>query len=158
MPIPDLTIDTNVLLHSCNPVEGRHKMSLEFVSALLGCAANLAIDEGFDLNPAKNRSLIGAEYLTKLVPGTLPSYVVTQLALSGRISVYKCSVCVQHTKKLNQLVSNKRDRSFVKVCANSTGKVMVSHDFKDFSDKKRKDLGNLFTIQIVEASDCAHLI
>ena len=90
MPLADLTLDTNVLLHSCNPIEARHGASVEFLQCLLGCTTKLAIDEGFSLDEALNRSLIGGEYLAKIVPGTLPSAVLTQLALTGRVTTFKC--------------------------------------------------------------------
>ncbi|MBW8723233.1 MAG: hypothetical protein JF626_15675 [Polaromonas sp.] len=154
MALIDLTLDTNVLLHCCNQIEIRHDSAVEFVTALLASLTNIAIDEGFDIDPAKNRSLIGSEYLSKLVPGTLPSSLISHLALTGRISIYKSSVNAQLAKKLNQLVTNKRDRTFVKVCSNSSGKVMVSHDFRDFSASKRKTLNNIFSIAILEADAC----
>jgi len=148
MPIADLTLDTNVLLHSCNTIELRQGSALEFIKSLLASSANLAVDGGFDITPARNRSLIGAEYLEKLVPGTLPSAMLIQMALMGRISVFSVSVAPQLARKLNQLVANRRDRTFVKVCSNSVGRLFVSHDFDDFPQKKRGDLSNLFGISI----------
>jgi len=126
-----------------------------FLTCLLACTTKLSIDDGFSLDPSKNRSLIGGEYLAKLVPGTLPSVVLTQLALTGRVKVFQSTVNAQSAKKLNQLVANKRDRTFVKVCANSDGKVLVSHDFDDFPAPKRKVIGKIFGLDIVEAVHCA---
>jgi hypothetical protein len=154
MPLADLTLDTNVLLHSCNPIEGRHGASIEFLHCLLGCTTKLAIDEGFSLDPAQNRSLIGGEYLAKIVPGTLPSAVLTQLALTGRVTTFKSSVNAQAAKKLNQMVANRRDRTFIKVCANSVGRIFVSHDFDDFPPQKRKELGKIFALEVLEAVHC----
>jgi len=154
MPIADLTLDTNVLLHSCNPIEIRHTAALKFITDLLASTTHLAIDDGFHPDAAKNRSLIGGEYLEKLVPGTFPSQVLIQMALAGRISIFADSVDAQAAKKLNQLVANKRDRTFVKVCSNSSGRLFVSHDFDDFPKKKRKALGELFNIEIEESNVC----
>jgi hypothetical protein len=156
MPFPDLTVDTNVFLHSCNAVESRQAHSIDFLIRLLNCpATKLAIDVGFSTDPSINTSLIGGEYLAKLVPGTLPSSVLQQLALTGRIAITAKSVNPQNSNKLNQLVSNKRDRTFIKVCANSAGGVLVSHDFLDFSKKVRKNLEKIFNIQITDAETCA---
>jgi len=51
-------------------------------------------------------------------------------------------------------VASRRDRTFVKVCANSIGRTLVSHDFVDFTDPKRRELGQLFGIAILEAHTC----
>jgi hypothetical protein len=154
MALADVTIDTNVLLHSCNPIEQRHTASVSFLQDLLACTAKLAVDDGFSLDAAKNRSLICAEYLAKLVPGSLPSAVLIQLALTGRIVTVPMVVAPQSSKKLNQLVANRRDRTFVKVCANSNGKVLVTHDFDDFPASTRTQINKLFSINLLEAVHC----
>lgn len=159
MPVPDLTIDTNVLMHACNPNEDRFGDAVLFLTALLAAAATkLAIDDGFNLDPAINKSLIGAEYLQKLVPGSLASSVVAALALQQRIAIHSSSLSVQHNKKLNQMVSNRRDRTFIKVCTNSVGKSLVSHDFLDFPKAKRKDLSKHFGIGMFEACTAKPLL
>jgi hypothetical protein len=114
----------------------------------------LAIDEGFSIDSSKNRSLIGSEYLEKLVPGTLPFQALIQLAQMGRISVFKSSLNAQTAKKLNQLVANKRDRTFIKVCTNSSGRLFVSHDFDDFPKQKRELLEKILAIEIMESAEC----
>lgn len=154
MSLADLTLDTNVLLHSCNSGESRQAHSVKLLKSLLSCTASIAIDKGFSIDPAMNRSLIGAEYLEKLVPGTLPSSIITHLARTGRISEVSASLPAQSSKQLNQLVSNRRDRTFIKVCANSIGKTFVSHDFIDFSSPKRQRLGRLFNVAILDAHNC----
>ena len=155
MPLPDLTIDTNVLLHSCNSIEPRCAHSVALLTNLLKGSASLAIDPGFSVVSAQNRSLIGGEYLEKLVPGSLPNAVIAHLASSGRIMECTTTVASQLSKKLNQLIANRRDRTFVRVCTNSAGKTLVSHDFEDFTLPKRKAIGKLFGITIVEAEGCA---
>jgi len=159
MPFPDLTVDTNVLLHSCNAIEPRHAYSVDLLRRLLACpTTKLAIDEGFSTDQAANTSLIGGEYLAKIVPGSLPSVVLQQLALTGRIAITARSISAQNSNKLNQLVANKRDRTFVKVCANSKGGILVSHDFLDFPKATRKSLEKIFEIGIKDAKTCAPLI
>ncbi|WP_157214586.1 hypothetical protein [Polaromonas sp. CF318] len=158
MPLPDLTIDTNVFLHSCNNIELRHGDSLNLVQHLLSCTTNLAIDEGFSLDSALNKSLIGSEYLNKIVPGSLPSALLTSLALGGRISMFKTKLTPQLSKKLNQMVAKPRDRTFIKVSANSVGRTLVSHDFEDFSPAKRRDLSDSFGITVLEAGPCLGML
>jgi hypothetical protein len=125
---------------------------------LLASTTKLAIDEGFSVESAANKSLIGAEYLEKLVPGTLPSQVLIALANTGRVTTFKSSLQPQLAKKLNQLVANKRDRTFVKVCVNSVGKVLVSHDYEDFPVSKRGTISRSFGISIVDALSCQRLL
>lgn len=158
MPIPDLTVDTNVLMHACNPNEGRCTDAIAFLTAMLAASAKLAIDSGFHIDPAKNTSLIGGEYLQKLVPGSLAFSVITALALSSRIAITSANLPVQHNKKLVRAVANRRDRTFIKVCFNSNGKAFVSHDFADFPAAKRKDIRKDFGIQIIEAGPAVPLL
>lgn len=150
----DVTIDTNVLLHSCNPNEQRQQDSVSFLNNLLQSPVSLAIDPGFSTDPALNTSLIGAEYLAKLVPNTLPSYVVMQLALTGRVSVIPASLTPQLNKKLSQMIKNKRDRTFVKVSANSNSRRLVSHDFKDFPSSARRSVQAVFGVNMLDAASC----
>lgn len=158
MALTDLTVDTNVFLHSCNPTEPRHVDSVAMMKALLDCSVKLAMDAGFAIDPASNRSLIGAEYISKLVPGTLPAAVLSQLALTGRVVMVSHSIPAQLSRKLNQLVSNRRDRTFIRVCVNSSERVFVSHDFQDFPQAKRQNLRKLLAISIVEAQTCSRLL
>lgn len=158
MALPDITIDTNVLLHACNPNEGRCADSIKLLTTLLATTASLAIDAGFNIDPAKNTSLIGGEYLQKLVPGTLAFSAIAAMASSRRMAVYTAAMSPQTSRKLNQLVANRRDRTFVKVCANSRGKSLVSHDFADFPTAKRRELQKQLTLQIVDAGFACSLI
>lgn len=158
MPLPDVTIDTNVLMHACNPNEKRYQHSVAFVNSMLASSAHLAMDPGFSNDPAQNKSLIGAEYLEKLVPGSLPTYAITQLALTGRVLIVPTSLSPQLSKKLNQMVRNRRDRTFVKVAANSRGCHLISHDYDDFPSTKRKDIRAAFGVCMIEASVCCPLL
>lgn len=158
MPLVDVTVDTNVFMHACNPKEARYTDSVDFVNSLLGSIAKLAIDPGFSTDPALNASLIGGEYLAKLVPGSLPHYAVAHLALNGRISICAKSLAPQQAQKLNQMVANRRDRTFVKVAANSQSLHFVSHDYTDFGVKKRKAIRADFGVEMTDACACAPLL
>jgi hypothetical protein len=158
MPMPDLTVDTNVLMHACNPNEDRFNDAVLFLTTLLAATTKLALDDGFALDLATNRSLIGAEYLQKLVPGSLASSVVATMALHQRVAIHSSTLPAQDSRKLNQMVANRRDRTFIKVCANSAGKALVSHDFLDFPRAKRKDLSKCFGIEMFEACTAVPLL
>lgn len=154
----DITVDTNVLMHSCNPGESRHAASAEFIQGLLASDVCVAIDDGFSVNETENRSLIGAEYLAKLVPGSLPFQALRQLALTGRMIAISARLDPHASKRLNRMISNRRDRTFVKVCANSSGKTLASHDFQDFTQVMRDQLRTTFSVRVLEACDCTPLM
>jgi len=140
MPVYDMVIDTNVLMHASNPNEGRFEHAVQFLERLLQVATLLCVDEGFDVLEAKNRSLIGAEYLNNLVHGALGHTVVTHLAKSGRMSVVPRQASRPQTRVVTQMIRKPRDRTFVRVAINSRDHVFVSHDYNDFSNEKRQDI------------------
>lgn len=158
MPLTDVTIDTNVFMHACNSTEPRQGDSIGLMRSMLASTTNLAIDSGFSVDPAKNTSLIGAEYLSKLVPGTLPHMLVAHLAGSGRVTIVSGKMSSQDSKKLNQMIANRRDRTFVKVAASSSSCCLVSHDFLDFSKAKRKTIRGTFGVEMIEACTCIGLV
>ncbi|MGQ3001320.1 MAG: hypothetical protein ACT6UH_00800 [Hydrogenophaga sp.] len=151
MPLlSDITIDTNVLMHACNPKEARCIDALNFLNALIAASTKLAVDQGFSLDSSKNSSKIGHEYLARLSPQSFAAQVVATMAASKRISLIEVNFSAADKRKLNQILSNKRDRTFVLVCAASEGKSFVSHDFGDFPEKKRRELQGHFGVSIVE--------
>lgn len=152
MTIHDVVLDTNVLLHAANPIEPRFGDALNLVTALVDSTTALCVDEGFDFDETKNRSLVGAEYLEKLVVGTPGHALITKMALEGRVVFVKASMPAGEAKKLNQMLANRRDRTFIKVAAASGGKTLVSHDYHDFPAQKRADIGRLFRVVVQDAA------
>jgi hypothetical protein len=151
MPLQDLTVDTNVLMHASNPEEQRFDDSIALLKKILGLATSIAIDEQFHTDLSKNRSLIGQEYMSKLVTGTLGYNFVVQLAQLGRVVVVPTTLNAQTSRKLNRLVSNRRDRTFIKVSMNSTDRTFVSHDFLDFPARVRKAVRKEFEVEMLDA-------
>jgi hypothetical protein len=154
----DLTVDTNVLMHASNPTEPRYDASICLLNKLIDCETKLVIDGFFDIDGAKNTSHIGNEYLEKLVPGDLGYVVVMNMALTGRVISTSDKIDISLLRKLNQMLSNKRDRTFVRVCINSSSKRMVSHDFEDFSKQKRREMRKSFSILIDDADEALTLL
>ena len=122
----DITIDTNVFVHALNPEEIRNSASLNLLQTLLSTTCKIVIDIGFDMDESKNKSLIGAEYLKHLPPGSLPYAIVADLAQNGRISFVEKSTQPHISKKINQTLRNRRDRTFIIVCINSERKTLVT--------------------------------
>ncbi len=153
MPVADLVVDTNVLMHASNPTEARFADCVAFLERLIESTTALCVDEGFSVVEADNRSLIGTEYLTHLVHGAMGHSVVTHLAQTGRVVERSTRLAVAGARKLNQLISNKRDRTFVRVAANSTDRTFVSHDFRDFPKKKRATVKKELAVTVLTAAE-----
>ena len=149
--IPDIVIDTNVLMHAGNPDQDYFEDAVSFLTTLQKKSILLCVDEGFDLDEAKNRSLIGGEYLTHLRFGSAGYNVIAVLAASRRIKECSKRVEARTRKKIDQLIRNPRDKTFVRVTCNSVSKILISHDNEDFPVSKRKLLKREIEVQIFTA-------
>lgn len=81
---------------------------------------------------------------------------VAKMASSKRISEISHSSNASISRAINKCLSNKHDRIFLKVAINSIGKILVSHDFTDFSIDKRKFIRKTFETEIITAKDYAY--
>jgi len=151
----DLVLDTNVLVHASNPDCQFHAACGDLLTRLLEVATSLCVDDGFSLIEADNRSLIGHEYLQHLRFGMVGFAVVSHLAGTGRVRMVSKAVNASLSKRLNILIPVKRDRTFVKVAANSEERVLGSHDFADFSVGVRKELLGSAKVRILAAAEVA---
>ena len=151
----DVTVDTNVFLHSVNEGEQRCEPSKQFLQGLLDGTALLCIDEGFDVNESQNKSIIGCEYLANLRFVHTAYAVIVALAKRGRLLSLRRTTDPATNKRILRLVSNKIDRVFLKISCNSRSHVFVSHDFVDFPEPKRARIRDELGVSTLEA-DVAH--
>jgi predicted nucleic acid-binding protein len=156
--LADVVIDTNVLLHAQNPTEQRCAESLQLLQLLLEASTALCVDEGFAHDETLNRSHIGAEYLQKLRAGSFALEVIVALAARGRIRHVPRRAPLATAGKINQLLRNRVDRVFLSVAFNSTEKILVSHDYKDFQIPKRRDIASSLGVNVTEAGLCARCL
>ncbi len=156
--VEDLTIDTNVFLHSVDIRQEHRPACQELLNKLLSGNAQLCIDEGFDIVESRNRSKIGSEYHQHLRFVHPAFAIIVALGTRGRIA--QCATEVpQATKRLLiKLISNKTDRVFVKVAYNSRSRVLVSHDFEDFQINKRHVIMQKCQVDIVTAAHICMLL
>lgn len=148
----DVVVDTNVLCHAGNPSDRYFGSSLALVKRLLELATvKLCVDPGFNLDEAKNQSKIAAEYREHLPPGTIGYQLIVEMATRGLINVSCGKLNESQRKKLNQMIRNTRDRTFVKTASLSLSRRLVSNDFEDFQEKKRPALEKVFNISLVDA-------
>ena len=154
MPFEDIIVDTNVFMHADNEKEMRCAASRKFVESLLKCKALLCVDTGFSTVESENRSYIGQEYLTKLIFGGIGYSAVATLAMTQRVKFVEKKIDAQVSRKINQLVTDKTDRIFVRVAVNSTDSTVVSHDFQAFSDAARANLRKKISVTVLAADEC----
>lgn len=149
----DLVVDTNVFVHADNPSEKRHAASVSLLDALFEGSTCLGVDEGFDLDPAANESLMGQEYLERLTPLSAGFRVLAHLAQSGRTKFVPRKFDAATRDQVKQLVRNKRDRTFLLVSTEMDDRVFCSHDFKDFQKRKRREIKSKLHVSILEAQE-----
>jgi hypothetical protein len=156
--LDDLVIDTNVLVHAQNPGERRFKDSVQFVESLLGCKAQLCVDPGFSAVESANRSLIGGEYLDKLRVGSIGYSALVMLIGAGRVREVPRAADRAANKKILQLVRKKRDRTFLSVAWGTSEKLLVSHDYEDFQEKKRAEIRKSIGVRMADAAGVCALL
>jgi len=150
-----VVIDANVLAHCGNPAEMRCEHSLRLINLLLSGTQDLCVDPGFNLIEARNRSRIGSEYLNHLTFGSPGFSFVAHLAQSGRVKPIKPSNDSNVSRKINQRLTDKTDRVYLKVAVVTIDKLFVSHDFTDLPTDKRTYFFAEIGVQIVDADCCA---
>lgn len=151
--LADIVLDTNILVHAHNVEELRNDDCIALVQQMTTCATHLCVDEGFDLNEANNRSVIGSEYIKHLGYGTVGHALITRLASSLRVKYVSPRVPPDVSKQIVQQVPKGADRTFLKIAFNSQDKTLASHDFNDISKDVRTRLRKSIGLQIVDAQD-----
>ena len=152
--LEDIVIDTNVLMHAQNPDEPRFSDARQLIEHMLACLTALCVDRGFNVHPARNQSKIGAEYLDKLQPGSLGFALIVSLVEACRLKQTDRLPPHAVSRAINQLISNRRDRTFVGVSYNSTERVLVSHDYQDFQPAKRTVIRRNLGVRVIDATTC----
>jgi hypothetical protein len=145
----DVVLDTNVLMHADDKRQSHQPDAHKLLEDLLGNSTALCVDEGFDMDAAKNKSLIGGEYFERLTATHTAMGVLAHLAATGRVKFVSRTVPVPVKKGIQQCVRNSRDRTFLAVAHNSTEHVLCSHDYEDMQSAKRKHLKSCTGVEVV---------
>jgi hypothetical protein len=149
----DIVVDTNVFVHADHGDESRKHSAIAFLTALQASNTSICVDEGFDLDEAKNASLIAYEYLKHLRAGMLGFAIVAHLAQNQRVRMLSRKVRQSDKQGLERKIANKRDRTFVMVAINSHEQHLVSHDFDDFPSPIRTWIKNELDVLVLTASE-----
>lgn len=151
--LSDIVVDANILVHANNFHEPRQSDAREFLLLLHKSESLLCVDEGFHIDEAKNRSIIGYEYLKHLSFGMLGFAVVAYLASSSRIKVVPRKVPEGVSKKIRMKVGNTHDRVYVRVAFNAEDRTLASHDYKDLPQGVRGELHRTINVRIMSARE-----
>lgn len=152
----DLVVDTNVLLHADDPRQSQQTVAYNLLQDLLSCGTALCVDDGFDIDEARNASLIGGEYFERLSATHTATAVIAHLFATGRVKFVSRSVPTPVKKCIEQCVRKKRDRTFLAVAHNSTERILCSHDFEDMQEAKRKHLKSTTAVVVLAAARVRH--
>lgn len=154
MPLTDIVLDTNVLVHATTGDAKFQGMSIKLLEYLNGSTELICVDEGFSIED-DNSSLIGSEYFKHLKNGMIGYSFVVSILQSRRIKECPAGIPAHVSQKVNQCISHEkpRDKTFIRIAFNSIDKVLVSHDYEDFDSKKRKYIKREFGVCIVDADE-----
>jgi hypothetical protein len=80
------------------------------------------------------------------------------MAATKRIRDASDKVARPLSKKIDQMLRNKKDRTYLCVALNSNEKKLVSHDFTDFQVAKRRTIGKELGVDVLVATECHSLL
>src|ERR1700734_1083797 len=111
-----LTIDTNVFAHLDNTACDYNSSAINLIEELLESAHIMCLDEGYDPEPGKNRSLIWQENYEHAGGHGSKAYAAL-LFLSTKQRIYELpkSVVSKNKPKFKKMIKDKRDRVFLAV-------------------------------------------
>ena len=150
----DVVVDTNVFLHAQNPSEIRFDAARTFLTSLLAADTMLCVDGVFDLS-APHLSLICHEYLSH-IPPTGPGYaILVRLLQTDRVQMNVSTKVLPSSRRrvVSLIPHDPRDRTFVFVASNSQERILVSHDWVDYTEYVRREIEKLLGVVIEEASE-----
>ena len=105
-------------------------------------------------DPGQSHSAIATEYLANLTAGSVGSVFVRAIVDGLRIAdkPRRCGTRAIE-QRINRLIKNPMDRTFVNVARSCLGRTLLSHDFQDFPDGKRVTIHKDVGVRIVTAGE-----
>jgi hypothetical protein len=148
----DVVLDTNLLMHADDERQPHQEACAKLLADLRSGDTALCVDEGFDPDESKNRSLIGGEYYERLTATHTATGLIAYLFANGRVRLLPTKTPVAVKKCIEQCVKTKRDRTFLAVAHNSEEQVLGSYDYQDMQPKKRKHIESGTGVRVLDAS------
>jgi hypothetical protein len=140
----DVVIDTNVLVHASNCNYEKQQDCIDFINSIMSSSEFMCIDE-------YGGTIVG-EYKRHLKPGMMGHTLFFKLIKDKRIKEIDRSIDAAINKKINQSGIIKSDRVFVRITYKSEDKILVSHDFDDFTNGRRNTFKKQLNILIIESA------
>jgi len=163
LSLTDVVIDTNIFVHAGNPDVEHFDGATKFLKEVLDSETVICVDKNKNEYPGK----ILYEYRDKIRGQHFGSNVFSKLLQQGRFVNVERKIPLREKKILLGLI-NKRgsqtDKIFVIVAYNSGEKILVSHDFGDFSRDTRGKLKKYLGVEVPcsgqvfkeKTGNCAH--
>lgn len=152
MPLNDIVIDTNILMHANNHEAISQGECIKVINYLLTSSELICVDTAVDVN----RSFILNEYFSNLrTPGTAGRAFIEQMLKTGRFKAVSKSAGSRATGLINRTMNNNKqtDKTFLKVTYNSIDKTFVTEDFEDFTQDKRNMYADELEITLLTAHE-----
>jgi predicted nucleic acid-binding protein len=154
----DLVLDTNLLMHADDKRQSHREDAKRLLDQLRDGTTALCVDDGFDLDESKNKSLIGGEYFERLTATNTATAIIAHLFASNRVEFVSRTTPQAVKKCIEQCVRKKRDRTFLAVAHNSKEQVLGSHDYEDMQSKKRRHIKSSTGVKILESAQVRALL
>lgn len=148
----DVVLDTNLLMHADDERQAHQDECAKLLDQLRTGETALCVDEGFDIDEAKNRSLIGGEYYARLTATHAATGLIAYLFANDRVRLLSRATPTAVKKCIDQCVKTKRDRTFLSVAHNSEEQILGSYDYQDMQPKKRKHIKKETGVSVLDAT------
>jgi hypothetical protein len=139
-------------MHAENPSSGYQESSIELITKVIEDGIYVCIDGELDSEKSKVLHEY-VEHVGSCAPGTASFFLQHILEGAMIVSVSDKIENEAARKAILQLVSNKRDRTFLRVAFNSANQILASNDFQDFQKAKRKLLKKKIGVKILCGDD-----
>ena len=151
----DVTLDTNVLVHSVSPKDARQTDSLAVMNWLRNCSGETrwVLDDQGKTAPDPKTSVLYKEYRDRLQPQSAPLVLLSAFLQGGRVR-FAPRPDAQTRKKLRTLVPrNIADQAVLGAAAASQSRLLVSNDYSDFPDKVRRAAKKELGVTVVNCQE-----
>ncbi len=140
--LEDIILDTNVLMHADNPVSGRQEASEHLIILLSNSTTIIYVDRA---------GRIRLEYREYLVPGSVGSAFVSAMVRRSQLVAIEIQARPEDRRWIWKNINDPCDRAFLRVAVASKEKVLTSHDFDDFHNRKRSAIRRRLRVSVETA-------
>jgi hypothetical protein len=153
-----VVIDANVWAHAANQRDPHFATSLELCEITPNADYLLCVDSGWTMDDS-NSSRIGAEYRQWIKFGSPGFEAIIWLATHERIRLFNVVLPESERRRVNRLLPrNNHDRHYLRVTICTLNRLLVSHDYDDFTERVRTECARTLDVSVVAAHELLLLI